>query len=43
MTVGEVFEPPFAFGQGLIDGSTRIDDAQQVVVVVTEFQLDRSQ
>ena len=21
MTVGEVFEPPFAFGQGLIDGS----------------------
>ena len=42
MTVGEVFEPPFAFSQSLIDGLTRIDDAQQVVVVVAEFQLDGS-
>ena len=27
MTVGEVFEPPLAFGQGLIDGSEGFDHA----------------
>ena len=42
MTVGEVFEPPLAFGQGLIDGSEGFDHAHEVIVVFAEFQLDRS-